>query len=262
MHLPKSRGAQSGIFTHDPKPMNRIAFLPLLFASIPLYSAPQGMLDSAGSGAEVSIKSEFAVEIEYPNFVISVLAHLTGAHFERLTLEERDSAAFPFGSFLYHLNEGDNRWLELSSDSAFPSFVTLPRTDRTVIRPGALSFVKELLLLFQSPRRDTVRGEFEYAGDTLGARGFQKYSSIDSGSRVTTYSRVETWNRDTGEEYINGDVQAVTQEGITTYQDIRISLKNKNVNMHFTPIHIDVARSGGRGIPGEASVQNTFRRPD
>jgi hypothetical protein len=173
-----------------------------------------------------------------------------------------DSAALPAGSFLYHLSEGDNRWLELSSDPACLSFVTLPREDRTVISPGALRFVTQLISLFQAPRRDTVRGMFEYAGDTLGGRAFQRFSSTDSGSGVMTFSRVETWNWDTGEEYISGDVQALTQGGITRYQEIRISLKNKNVKMRFTPLHIDVARSGKHAMPGEASVQNTLRRPD
>ena len=198
MRFPKSHGAQSRIFTHDPKPMNRLAFLPLLLATITLHSGAKGLQDSSGSGEKVCIRSEFSVEIEYPNFVISILAHLTGAHFERLTLEERDSAAFPSGSFMYHLSEGDNRWLELSSDSTYPSFVTPAAHGRTVISPGALKFVKELVVLFQSPRRDTVRGMFEYAGDTLGGRAFQKFSSIDSGSRVMTYSRVETWNWERG----------------------------------------------------------------
>jgi len=242
--------------------MKRLSFLPLLLVSITQYSGANGTLDSAGSGEKVCITSEFAVEIEYPNFVVSILAHLTGAHFERLTLEERDSAALPAGSFMYTLREGDNRWLELSSDSAYPSFVTLPREDRTAIGPGALRFVKELILLFQSPRRDTVRGVFEYAGDTLGARAFQRYSSADSGSGVTTFSRVETWNRDSGEEYISGEVQAFTEGGITRYQEIRISLKHKDVNMRFTPLHIDVARSGRPVTPGDASVQNALRRPD
>jgi len=242
--------------------MKRLAFLPIFLAPITLYSGAKGLQDSSGSGEKICITTEFNVEIEYPNFVISVLAHLTGAHFERLTLEERDSAGFPTGSFLYHLSEGDNRWLELSSDSAYPSFVTLPREDRAVISPGALRFVEEAISLFQAPRRDTVRGVFEYAGDTLAGRAFQKFSSTDSGFRVTTFSRVETWNWDTGEEYISGDVQALTQGGITRYQEIRISLKNKNVKLRFTPLHIDVARSGKQAMPGEASVQNTLRRPD
>jgi hypothetical protein len=234
----------------------------VLLASHTSHPQERGLWDTTSVASTVCITSEFAVEIDYPNFVISILAHLTGAHIERLKLEEWDQKTPALNSFLYHLSEGEDRWLELASDSAFPSFVTLPREDRTVISPGALNFVKGLVQLFQSPRTDTLRGVFEYAGDTLGGRAFQQHPAIDSGSRVTTFSRVETWNRNTGEEYISGDVQAVTHDGYMTYQEIRISLKHKNVKMRFTPLSVGIARSGHRQMPAGESVQVLYPRPD
>jgi hypothetical protein len=238
-------------------------FIALFLAATQISpSAEKKPGDTAAAADNLFIASEFAVEIEYPNFVISFLAHITGAHIERLKLEEWDSNSPAPESFLYHLSEGDSRWLELSSDTAFKSFVTLPRSDRALVSPGAHKFVRQLVKLFKSPSPDTLRGVFEYAGDTLNARAFQQSASLDSGLQVTTVSRVETWNRDTGEEYINGDVRAVTRDGITTYQDIKISLKHKNVKMHFTPLHIGIARGVEQTHPAGASAQNTLRRPD
>lgn len=244
--------------------MKILAILPafLLFASPMLHAEGRGLRDTSGTAETVFIASEFSVEIEYPNFVISVLAHLTGAHFERLLLEEWDFKTPASGPFLFHLSKGDDRWLEIASDPTFPSYVTLPREDRTEIRPGALIFVKSLVAFFQTPRVDTLHAVFEYAGDTLCARAFQKASSGDAASRVTTLSRIETWNRSTGEAYINGDVQAVTADGCTTYQDIRIALMNKDVRMHFTPLHIGIARSGLANTHAGESAQNTLVRPD
>ncbi len=240
------------------------AILPalVLFASPMLHADGRGLRDTSGTAETVFIASEFSVEIEYPNFVISVLAHLTGAHFERLLLEEWDFKTPAAGPFLFHLSEGEDRWLEIASDPTFPSYVTLPREDRTEIRPGALNFVKSLVAFFQSPRADTLHAVFEYAGDTLCARAFQRACSTDPGSGVTTLSRVETWNRSTGEAYINGDVQAVTAEGYTTYKDIRIALMNKDVRMHFTPQHIGIARNGQGKFHAGESAQNTLLRPD
>lgn len=239
------------------------SFLALSLAAIQVVpGAEKKPGDSAASGEILFIASEFAVEIDYPNFVISFLAHITGAHIERLKLEEWDSNSPEPESFLFHLSEGESRWLELSSDTAFKSYVTLPRSDRAVVSPGAHKFVRQLVKLFRSPSPDTLHGVFEYAGDTLSARAFQQSALVDSGLQVTTVSRVETWNRDTGEEYINGDVRAVTRDGVTTYQDIKISLKHKNVRMHFTPLHIGIARGMEQSHPAGASAQNTLRRPD
>jgi hypothetical protein len=191
----------------------------------------------------ICITTEFAVEIDYPNFVVSILAHLTGAHIERLTLVEWDIKTPVLSSFLLNLTEGETHWLEIASDSGYPSFVKLPREDRTDIKPGALNFIKSLIQFFHAPRTDTLHAVFEYAGDTLGARAFQIGASTDSGSHGTTVSLVETWSKSNGEDYINGEVKAVTQDGYTSYPDIKISLKHKNISMRFTPLRIGVARN-------------------
>ena len=234
----------------------------LLVASHSVYADERGLRDTSGTSETIFIASEYSVEIEYPNFVISVLAHLTGAHFERLKLEEWDFAAPSHTPFFFRLTREDDRWLELASDSTYPSFLMLPRSDRVVISPEALNFAKALVRFFKVRGADTLHAVFEYGGDTLGARAFRTYASADFGSRVTTFARIETWNRDTREEYINGDIQTVTEEGITKYQDIRISLKNKNINMHFTPLHIDVVRSGQRNNREGGSTLNTRRRTE
>jgi hypothetical protein len=234
--------------------------LALLFVASPrVHADERGLRDTSGASEVIYIASEYSVEIEYPNFVISVLAHLTGAHFERLKLEEWDFKTPSFFPFFFRLTEGDDRWLELASDSTYPSFVLLPRSDRVVISPGALAFAKALVQLFKVTGTDTLHAVFEYGGDTLGARAFRPYSKADFGSRVTTFARIETWNRETREEYINGDVQAVTEGGITKYQDIKISLKNKNINMHFTPVHIGVTGSGQQYKGAGDSTLNTLR---
>jgi len=218
--------------------------------------------DTASSRDNYYIATEYAVEIDYPNFVISILAHLTGVHFSRLTLDEWHNASTVPEKFLYHLSEGDDRWLELSSDSSFASFLKLPRSDRVNVSPGALRFAKSLIRFFRAPRRDTVRSVFEYGGDTLGSRAFQLFSRVDSGSQVTTLSRVETWNRDSGEGYINGEVRALTRSGYTTYEEINLNLIDKNIKMHFTPIHSSIARGGDIGVTTGASAQNSLHRPD
>jgi hypothetical protein len=215
----------------------------VLLASGSSHPGERSACDTTGTAETICITSEFAVEIEYPNFVVSILAHLTGAHIERLTLVEWDIRTPVLSSFLLQLTEGESRWLEIASDSAYPSFVKLPREDRTLITAGALNFIKDLIRFFQGPRADTLHAVFEYSRATLRARAFQQFASIDSGSHVTTVSRVETWNALTGEDYINGEVTAVTQEGYTAYPDIRISLKHKDITMRFNPLHVGVVRS-------------------
>jgi hypothetical protein len=225
--------------------MKRLVCLILfsLIASHHSHPEARGVRDSAGSAETICITSNFSVEIDYPNFVVSILAHLTGAHIESLTLVEWDIKTPELNSFLLHLTEGTDQWVDIASDSAYPSFVKLPREDRTVITPRALKFIKGLLRFFRSPRADTLHGEFEYAQDTLGARAFQQYSSVEPGFLTTTVSRVETWNESTGEDYISGEVRAVTTEGYTYYPDIIISLNNKNIKMRFTPVDVNVAKT-------------------
>jgi len=234
----------------------------LLSASQFLFAAGKRRADSTATPDDLYISTEFSVEIDYPNFVISILAHLTGAHFSRLTLDEWHNTSVVPEKFLYHLTEGDDRWLELSSDTAFSSFLELPRSSRVTVSPGALRFAEALVRFFRVPRRDTVRAVFEYGGDTLGAHAFQWLSRIDSGSQVTTISRVETWNRDSGEGYITGEVRAVTRAGYTTYDDILIDLIDKNIKMHFTPIHTAIARGVESGVTTIDSAQNSVHRPD
>jgi len=234
----------------------------LLFASQFLFAAGKRMADTAATRDDLYISTEYSVEIEYPNFVISILAHLTGVHFSRLTLDEWHNSSVVPETFLYHLTEGEDRWLELSSDTAFSSFLKLPRSDRVNVSPGALDFAKSLVRFFRAPRRDTVRAVFEYGGDTLGARAFQWLSRTDSGSQVTTISRVETWNRDSGEGYISGEVRAVTRAGYTVYDDILVNLIDKNIKMHFTPIHTAIARGVESGVTTIDSAQNSVHRPD
>lgn len=214
-----------------------------LFASYSSRPEQRSSRDTSGAAETVCITSNFSVAIDYPNFVISILAHLTGAHISSLTLVEWDIKTPVLNSFLLHLTEGTDQWVDIASDTAYPSFVKLPREDRTVITPRALKFIKRLMRFFRSPRTDTLHGEFEYGPDTLGARAFQQYASVEPGFLTTTVSRVETWNESTGEDYISGEVRAVTQEGYTYYADIRIVLKNKNIKMHFTPVDVNVART-------------------
>jgi hypothetical protein len=198
--------------------------------------------DREGGDETVCITTDFSVEIDYPNFFVSVFAHITGAHFSRLTLQEWDVRGDSSFSFLFHLNEGRDRWLDLSSDTLYPSYLKLPLSDRVMISRGALDFARILLQFMQVSRKDTVHSVFEYAGDTLGARAYQ-LGAADSGSGVTTTCRVETWNRDTGEHYIDGEVTAVTQGGYTSFPDVRVSLINKDIKMHFTPVHVGVSRT-------------------
>ena len=225
--------------------MIRPACLIILFLFASQLSRPEQRhaRDSSGAAETICITSNFSVEIDYPNFVVSILAHLTGAHIESLALVEWDIRTPVLNSFLLHLTEGTDQWVDIASDTAYPSFVKLPREDRTVITPRALKFIKSLLRFFRAQRADTIIGEFEYGPDTLGARAFQQYASVEPGFLTTTVSRVETWNESTGEDYISGEVRAVTQEGYTYYPDIRIVLKNKNIKMHFTPVDVNVART-------------------
>jgi hypothetical protein len=236
----------------DSQPQQRIAsamkrpvclIILSLFASQLSRPEQRHARDSSGAAETICITSNFSVEIDYPNFVVSILAHLTGAHISSLTLVEWDIRTPVLNSFLLHLTEGTDQWVDIASDTAYPSFVKLPREDRTVITPRALKFIKSLLRFFRAQRADTIHGEFEYGPDTLGARAFQQYASVEPGFLTTTVSRVETWNESTGEDYISGEVRAVTQAGSTYYPDIRIVLKNKNIKMHFTPVDVNVART-------------------
>jgi hypothetical protein len=225
--------------------MKRLACLLalLLFApvsSFPQESGPRDMSEPAGT---VCITSEFAVDIEYPNFFVSVLAHLAGIHTDRLKFVEWDIKRPSLCSFLLHLTDDDkHRWFEIASDSSFPSFVKLPLEDRTVLTTSALSFFMKALQFFRSTGTDTLQATFEYGRDTLGASVFHLSRSTDTSSLITTLSHLETWNKRTGEAYNSAEVVAVTQEGYTSFRNINIFLKKKEITMRLTALRTSVVR--------------------
>jgi len=189
------------------------------------------------------ITSEFAVDIEYPNFLVSILARLSGIHTDRLRFVEKDVKSPMLGSFLLQLTDGDDqRWFEIASDTAFPSFVKLPLEDRTVLAPSAVSFFMKARQFFQSSGTDTLRATFEYGRDTLGASLFRLPVAADTGCALTTLSHLETWNERTREAYNSADVTAITKGGYTAFQSIVIFLKKKEITLRLTSVHTSVAR--------------------
>jgi len=211
----------------------------------PLWSFPQasGPRDAPEAPGTLCITSEFAVDIEYPNFLVSILARLAGVHTDRLRFVERDFRTPLDCSFLLHLTDDDeHRWFEIASDSAFPSFVKLPLEDRTALAPSAVSFFTKALQFFRNRGIDTLRATFEYGRDTLGASLFRLPCSADTGSQLTTLSHLETWNKRTGEAYNSADVTAITQGGYTVFRNITIFLKKKEITLRLTSIRTDVVR--------------------
>jgi hypothetical protein len=198
------------------------------------------MPDAAGT---ICITSEFVVDIEYPNFIVSVLARLAGVHTDRLKFVEWDTRTTSPFSFLLHLTDDDEqRWFEIGSDSSFPSFVKLPLEDRTALAPSALSFFMKALQFFGNTGTDTLRATFEYGKDTLGASVIHLLSTIDTCSLVTTLSHLETWNKRTGEPYNSAEVTSVTREGYTAFRSINIFLKKKGITLRLTSARTSVAR--------------------
>jgi len=210
-------------------------------SSFPQASGPR---DAPELAKTICITSEFAVDIEYPNFIVSILARLAGVHTDRLKFVEWDTRSTSPCSFLLHLTDDDeHRWFEIASDSAFPSFVKLPLEDRTALAPSALSFFMKALLFFKSTETDTLRATFEYGKDTLGAIVFHCSRSTDAGSLVTTLSHLETWNKRTGEAYNNAEITSVTQEGYTAFRSINIFLKKKATTLRLTSVRTSVVRA-------------------
>jgi hypothetical protein len=213
----------------------------LLFASpcaFPQATGPREMTDGVGT---IRITSDFAVDIEYPNFIVSVLAHLAGVHTDRLRFVEWDTRSTSPTSILLHLTDDDeHRWFEIASDSVHPSYVKLPLEDRTALAPSALSFFMNALQFFGSTETDTIRATFEYGRDTLGAIVFHCSRTTDTSSLVTTLSHLETWNKRTGEAYNTAEVTSVTQEGYTAFRSIKIFLKKKRITMRLTSVRTSV----------------------
>ena len=226
--------------------MKRIVCLIALFLFASVCSFPQasGPRDTREPDGTICITSDFAVDIEYPNFLVSVFAHLAGVHTDRLTFVEWDIKTTPCYSFLLHLTDDDeHRWFEIASDSSFPSFVKLPLEDRTPLAPSALGFFAKALQFFPNTGTDTLYATFEYGRDTLGASVFHLSRCIDTDSLVTTLSHLETWNKRTGEAYNSAEITSVTQEGYTAFRSIKIFLKKKGITMRLTSVRTSVVRT-------------------
>lgn len=72
--------------------MKRVVRLiaPLLVASHCSYAHERDARDTAGVTEIICITTDFAVDVEYPNFWVTVLAHLGGAHTDSLKFVEWD----------------------------------------------------------------------------------------------------------------------------------------------------------------------------
>lgn len=219
-----------------------IAFLMFIYH----HSYPSGIdvHDTSGVAETICITNVFAVDIKYPNIFVSVLAHLAGVHTDSLKFVEWDIKTPFLSSFLLHLTDDDeHRWFEIASDSAFPSFVKLPLEDRTILAPSALNFFKHALEFFRNTGTDTLHATFEYNQDTLGASVFHLPGCNDTGSHITTFSHIETWNKRTGEQYNSAEVTAVTQDGYTIFQQVTIFLKKKKITLRLASARVTVVRS-------------------
>ena len=226
--------------------MKRLVYLIalLLLASHHSYPSGSDVNDNSGVAETICITNVFAVDINYPNIFISVLARLVGVQTDSLKFVEWDIRTPFLSSFLLHLtDDGEHRWFEIASDSAFPSFVKLPLEDRTILAPSALNFFKHALEFFRNTGTDTLHATFEYNQDTLGASVFHLPGRNDTGSHITTFSHIETWNKRTGEQYNNAEVTAVTQDGYTIFQNVSIFLKKKKITLRLSSARVTVVRS-------------------
>ncbi|MGA9115727.1 MAG: hypothetical protein WB626_03020 [Bacteroidota bacterium] len=226
--------------------MTRAVCLVALFFSPCCGASPRecGAPDTTEGAETVCITSVFSVDIEYPNFLVSIFARLAGAHTDSLTFVEWDIRTPHLSSFLLHLTDDDDqRWFEIASDSIFPSFVQLPLEDRTLLVPSALAFFRDALQFFRSTAPETLHATFAFGHDTLGASVFRLSRSPDTGSAVMTVSHVETWNGRTGEEYNSAEVTAITGQGYTEFRDIKVFLKRKGILLRLTPVRATVVRS-------------------
>lgn len=216
----------------------------LALASRCSYSHDRGARDTTAAVDTICVTNDFAVDIEYPNFLVSVLARLTGVHTDRLKFVEWDIKRPSLSSFVLHLSDRDEyRWFEIASDSAFPSFIKLPLEDRAVLAPSALSFFGKALQFLRRAGTDTLQATFEYGRDTLGAIVFHLSGSTDTSSVVTILSHIETWNKRTGEGYNSAEVTAVTQDGYTAFRNIKIFLKKKEITLRLTSLRVSVMRT-------------------
>jgi hypothetical protein len=216
----------------------------LLYDYVPSYPQANAASDTTGAVETMCITSDFAVDFEYPNFLVSIFARLAGVHTDRLTFVEWDMRTPAVRSFLLHLtDDAEHRWFEIASDSIFPSFVKLPLEDRSDLAPSALNFFTKALLFFRTTGTDTLQATFEYGKDTLGAMVFHLPMSPVTSSIVTSLSHLETWNRRTGEAYNSAEVTAVTQEGYTAFRNIKIFLKKKAITLRLTAVRISAVRT-------------------
>jgi hypothetical protein len=219
-----------------------IAFL-LLFSNH-FYPNDPKTRETKRVAETICVTNVFAVDIEYPNFFVSILAHLAGVNTDSLKFIEWDIRTPFLSSFLLHLTDADEqRWFEIASDSAFPSFVKLPLEDRTALTPSALNFFINALQFLRNKQTDTLYATFEYGHDTLGASVFHLPACTDTRSPETIISHIETWNKRTGEEYNSADVTAITQEGYTTFSNIKVFLKKKEITLQLTSARVTMVRT-------------------
>jgi hypothetical protein len=131
-----------------------VCFFALLpFASQRSYTSGSETHDTSGLAETICITNVFAVDIKYPNIFVSVLARLAGVQTDSLKLVEWDIRTPFLSSFLLHLtDDGEHRWFEIASDSAFPSFVKLPLEDRTTSRAECTQFLQTCFGVFPEHR--------------------------------------------------------------------------------------------------------------
>ncbi|MGD0590643.1 MAG: hypothetical protein ABSA44_07595 [Bacteroidota bacterium] len=219
-----------------------IALLLLAFHSS--YSNDIEVRDTTGIAETICITNEFAVDIEYPNFLVSILAHIAGINTDSLKFVEWDIRAPSLHSFLIHLtDDNERRWLEIASDSSYPSFVKLPLEKRTVLVPNTINFFGKALQFLRNMGADTLYATFAYGQDTLGASMVHLSRCTDTVSVITTISHIQMWNKKTGKVYYSAEVTAVTHEGYTTFRNIKIYLKKKGIILRLTSVHITVKSS-------------------
>ena len=224
----------------------RVLYIITLFLLTYHSAYPQERMDRDTNGVSetICIRNDFVVNIEYPNFLVSIIAHIAGINTDSLKFVEWDIRTPSLHSFLIHLtDDNERRWLEIASDSSFPSFVKLPLEKRTELTPGTINFFGNALEFLRNTGVDTLYGTFAYGKDTLGASMVHLNSDTNNGSVATTLSRIRMWNEKTGKDYYSADVTAATQEGYTTFRNITIFLKKKGIILRLTSARVTVVRS-------------------
>ncbi len=214
-------------------------FVKLVLLSLTWW-APADPLPNAGEDSLVAITSEYRVEVDYPNFVVALLATLGKIigkveEPERIFLEERpcDPSSPAAGYTLTLRTDEASTWLKLWSDTAHRgSSTSLPLEPRYPLFADATSFIVQLREFLADSNSTRMTGTFFYGDRYLVANAY-RHKNLDHDG--VWYFAVRTADRDNPEHrYLDAEVGVACLEERIVYPSVTAHLHTSDVTIRLS----------------------------